>query len=186
MGAVSSLADRLQSGPLVGVVMGSDSDLPVVREALAVLDEFRVPWEARVLSAHRTPEQVSAWASSLAGRGVRVVIAAAGGAAHLPGVVAAHTLLPVIGLPVRSPALGGLDSLLSMVQMPAGVPVAVVGVDGARNAALLAVRILAAGDPALAGALAAYRERLARGVLERDARLRAEAAAPEGGGGTPR
>lgn len=202
MGAVSdlshSLADRSatpeQPGgrgrePLVAVVMGSDSDLPVVGEALSVLDEFGVPYEVRVLSAHRTPREVSAWASSLAARGVRVVIAAAGGAAHLPGVVAAHTVLPVIGLPVRGCAFEGLDSLLSMVQMPAGVPVAVVAVDGARNAGLLAVQVLAVADASLASALAAYRERLARSVLEKDERLRAAGpctqGAPAPGGARP-
>jgi 5-(carboxyamino)imidazole ribonucleotide mutase len=152
--------------------MGSESDREVVAPAGAVLDEFGVRWEWRVLSAHRTPEAAAEFARGAAARGVQVLIAAAGGAAHLPGVLAAWTTLPVIGVPVRSPALGGLDSLLSMVQMPPGVPVATVGVDGARNAALLGVAILALGDPALAEKLRAFRQRQAERVLKADARFR--------------
>lgn len=152
--------------------MGSDSDLPVVKQALDLLEEFTVPYEARILSAHRSPEAVADWARSLAGRGVRVVIAAAGGAAHLPGVVAAHTALPVIGLPIKGKALDGMDALLSMVQMPPGVPVAAVSIDGARNAALLAVQILAAADADLARRLDDFRARQAGAVLEKDTRLR--------------
>lgn len=159
--------------PLVGVVMGSDSDLPVVKQALDLLEEFRVPYEARILSAHRSPEAVAEWARSLAGRGVRAVIAAAGGAAHLAGVVAGHTPLPVIALPIRGRVLDGLDALLAMVQMPPGVPVATVAIDGARNAALLAVQILATADADLARRLDDFRARQAGAVLEKDARLRA-------------
>jgi len=162
--------------PRVAVVMGSDSDREVVAPAVAVLDEFGIGREWRVLSAHRTPEQAVAFARGAAEAGIAVIIAAAGGAAHLAGVLAAHTILPVIGLPVRSPALGGLDSLLSMAQMPPGIPVGTVGIDGARNAGLLAVAILALQDPALAGRLAEFRARQAQRVLDADARLRAEPA----------
>lgn len=160
------------SGPRVAVVMGSESDREVVSGAGAVLDEFGVRWEWRVLSAHRTPEAAAEFARAAAGRGLQVIIAAAGGAAHLPGVLAAWTTLPVVGLPVRSAALGGMDSLLSMVQMPPGVPVATVGVDGARNAALLAVAILALGDAELAERLRQFRARQAERVLAADERYR--------------
>jgi 5-(carboxyamino)imidazole ribonucleotide mutase len=144
------------SQPLVGVVMGSTSDRGVVQGALDELVRFEVAHEVRVLSAHRTPFDMLEWAAGAAGRGLRVVIAAAGGAAHLPGMVAAATTLPVIGIPVPLAHLSGLDSLLSIVQMPAGVPVATVGVGNARNAGLLAVRILAVGDPALTAAMARF------------------------------
>ena len=138
--------------PLVGILMGSDSDWPKIKAAAAALEEFDVPYEVRVMSAHRTPDLVQQYASTAAARGLKVIIAAAGGAAHLAGVVAAHTMLPVIGIPVPTELQGGLDSLLSMVQMPGDVPVATVGVGGggARNAGLLAVQILALADPALA------------------------------------
>lgn len=135
--------------PLVAVVMGSDSDWPVMEGAAQALAEFDVPYEVRVLSAHRTPHDMLAWSAEAAGRGLRVVVAGAGGAAHLPGMVASATPLPVIGVPVPLKHLDGLDSLLSIVQMPAGVPVATVAIGNARNAGLLAVRILAAGDPVL-------------------------------------
>ncbi len=157
--------------PLVGVVMGSDSDLPVLAEAVSTLDEFGVPCEVRVMSAHRTPADVAEWAAGAAERGLGVIIAAAGGAAHLAGVVAAHTVLPVIGVPVAGRVLDGLDSLLSMAQMPPGVPVGVVGVNGARNAALLAVAVLATADPELRRRLQDFRARQAAGVRERDRRL---------------
>ena len=137
------------SAPLVGVVMGSDSDWPVMEGAALALAEFGVPHEVRVVSAHRTPRDMLEWASAAAGRGLRVVIAGAGGAAHLPGMVASMTPLPVIGVPVPLKHLDGIDSLLSIVQMPAGIPVATVSIGGARNAGLLAVRVLAAADPAL-------------------------------------
>lgn len=135
--------------PAVGVVMGSDSDWPTMVRAAEALDEFGVAYEVGVVSAHRMPREMIDYADQAAGRGLRVLIAGAGGAAHLPGMLAAVTPLPVIGVPVPLAHLGGLDSLLSIVQMPAGVPVATVSVGGARNAGLLAVRILAAGDPAL-------------------------------------
>ncbi|MEH0110320.1 5-(carboxyamino)imidazole ribonucleotide mutase [Tersicoccus sp. MR15.9] len=134
------------SGPLVGVVMGSDSDWPVMRAAAEALDEFGIPYEADVVSAHRMPEDMIAWGREAADRGLRVIIAGAGGAAHLPGMLAAVTPLPVIGVPVPLKTLDGMDSLLSIVQMPAGVPVATVSIGGARNAGLLAARILAAGS----------------------------------------
>src|SRR6516165_6739861 len=132
--------------PVVGVVMGSDSDWPVMEAAVTALTEFGVPWEADVVSAHRMPREMISYGSEAAGRGLRVIIAGAGGAAHLPGMLAAVTPLPVIGVPVPLAHLDGMDSLLSVVQMPAGVPVATVAVGGARNAGLLAVRILGAAD----------------------------------------
>lgn len=162
------------SSPLVGVIMGSDSDWPVMRAASEALDEFAVPHEVSVVSAHRTPERMLAYARQAAGRGLRVVVAGAGGAAHLPGMVAAATVLPVIGVPVPLRHLDGLDSLLSIVQMPAGVPVATMSVGGARNAGLLAVRILAASDPALADAMAEFQADLVRAVEAKDATLQAE------------
>lgn len=160
--------------PIVGVVMGSDSDWPTMRGAADALDEFDVAWEARVLSAHRTPRAMLDWAEAAAGRGVRVVVAGAGGAAHLPGMVASATVLPVIGVPVPLAHLDGMDSLLSIVQMPAGVPVATVSIGGARNAGLLAVRILGASAPALAQRMAAFQAGLAESVAGKDAALRAE------------
>ncbi|GIW07755.1 MAG: N5-carboxyaminoimidazole ribonucleotide mutase [Dehalococcoidia bacterium] len=147
--------------PLVGVVMGSDSDLPTLEPATEVLAEFGIPYEIRVVSAHRTPVEMLEYGRTAHERGLRVLVAGAGGAAHLPGMLASVTPLPVIGVPVRSQALSGLDSLLSIVQMPAGVPVATVAIGGGRNAGLLAVRILAAADPALQTQMRAYQERLA-------------------------
>jgi len=158
--------------PWVGIVMGSDSDLPVMEKAAEVLREFGVPYEMRILSAHRTPEAALAYGRQSAERGLEVLIAGAGGAAHLPGVLAAVTPLPVIGVPVYTRALGGQDSLYSIVQMPRGIPVATVAIDGAANAALLAVRILALKNPPLRDKLMAYRERLAREVEAKDERLR--------------
>jgi 5-(carboxyamino)imidazole ribonucleotide mutase len=157
--------------PVVGIVMGSASDLEVMRAAADALDEFGVPWEIRVLSAHRTPDDTLDYARAAAERGMRVLIAGAGGAAHLPGVVAAVTTLPVIGVPVPLAALDGLDSLLSMVQMPAGVPVATVAIGGARNAGLLAVRILAASDPTLRKAVADFQARMGDKVRSADAEV---------------
>jgi 5-(carboxyamino)imidazole ribonucleotide mutase len=158
-------------GPLVAVVMGSSSDRQVMEEATDVLEEFGVTAETRVLSAHRTPEDMLAFGKGAAARGLRVIIAGAGGAAHLPGMLASVTPLPVIGVPVAVGTLNGLDSLLSIVQMPKGVPVATVAVNGARNAGLLAVRILAIHDPALAKAMAAFQEDLAAQAREQDAGL---------------
>lgn len=133
------------SAPLVGVIMGSKSDMPVMEACMAQLDEFAIPYEVKVASAHRAPDEVHEWAASAAARGMRVIIAAAGKAAHLGGVVAAYTLLPVIAVPMKTSDLGGLDSLLSMVQMPSGVPVACVAINGAKNAAILATQIIGAG-----------------------------------------
>jgi len=155
----------------VGVIMGSDSDWPVMKAATEALAEFGVSHEVRVVSAHRTPELMIGYAQSAASRGLRVIIAGAGGAAHLPGMVASATPLPVIGVPVPLRYLDGMDSLLSIVQMPAGVPVATVSIGGARNAGLLAVRILAASDEALRAKMTAYQDDLKRLVAEKDTAL---------------
>jgi 5-(carboxyamino)imidazole ribonucleotide mutase len=155
----------------VSIVMGSDSDLPVMRQAATALDEFGIEWEMRVLSAHRTPDDTLAFARSAIANGVQVIIAGAGGAAHLPGVIAAVTRLPVIGVPIALAKLDGLDSLLSIVQMPKGIPVATVAIDGARNAGLLAVRMLAIADPALGERLVDYAEGVAAEIREKDAKL---------------
>jgi 5-(carboxyamino)imidazole ribonucleotide mutase len=158
---------------LVGVIMGSDSDWPVMRAAAQALQEFGVAHEVSVVSAHRTPDRMLDYARNAAARGLKVIIAGAGGAAHLPGMVASATVLPVIGVPVPLAHLDGLDSLLSIVQMPAGVPVATVSIGGARNAGLLAIRILAAADPALAQRMATFQQDLAQQVLDKDAKLNA-------------
>ena len=156
--------------PTVAVIMGSDSDLPVMEGAVQVLEELCVPFELHVLSAHRCPEKVRSFARQAESTGLRVLIAGAGGAAHLAGVLASHTTLPVIGVPMPTTLMGGLDSLLSTVQMPSGVPVATVGLgtSGARNAAVLAAQILSLSDPQLKAALAAHRARLAEEVEGKD------------------
>jgi len=159
------------SDPIVGIVMGSDSDWPTMEPAAQALEEFDVPWEAHVLSAHRTPHRMLEWAGAAAGRGIRVVVAGAGGAAHLPGMIAAATPLPVIGVPRPLDLLDGLDSLLSIVQMPAGVPVATVSIGGGRNAGLLAVRILASGDAELRAQVERFQAELADSVVARDETL---------------
>ncbi|MDT7659453.1 MAG: 5-(carboxyamino)imidazole ribonucleotide mutase [Pseudonocardiales bacterium] len=169
-------ADRSDGGAVVGVIMGSDSDWPVMSAAAEALKEFGIAHEVSVVSAHRTPRRMLDYAESAAGRGLRVIIAGAGGAAHLPGMVASATPLPVIGVPVPLAYLDGLDSLLSIVQMPAGVPVACVSVGGARNAGLLAVRMLGASDPELRGRVAAQQAELEKLVLAKDAALRASLA----------
>jgi 5-(carboxyamino)imidazole ribonucleotide mutase len=156
---------------LVGIAMGSSSDLPTLRPAADVLEQFGVPHELHVLSAHRTPEAMAAYAREAHGRGLRVLIAGAGGAAHLPGMLAAHTPLPVIGVPVQSAALNGLDSLLSIVQMPRGVPVATVAIGGGANAGLLAVQILATSDQQLLARLLAYKAQLAQTARDQDAEV---------------
>lgn len=153
------------TAPVVGIVCGSRSDFPILEKAQALLTELGVPCELRVASAHRAPDLVARYAETAAGRGIRVIIAAAGGAAHLAGVIAAKTTLPVIGVPIPTPSLGGLDSLLSIVQMPRGIPVATVGIGNAENAALLAAAILALSDAALSARLAAYRAAQTSAVL---------------------
>ncbi|HEU4346155.1 MAG TPA: 5-(carboxyamino)imidazole ribonucleotide mutase [Actinoplanes sp.] len=158
--------------PMVGIIMGSDSDWPTMEAAAVALAEFEVPFEVGVVSAHRTVGKMVDYASSAAGRGLRVIITGAGGAAHLPGMVAALTPLPVIGVPVPLKYLDGMDSLLSIVQMPAGVPVATVSIGGARNAGLLAVRILGASDPALRRKMTEFQAGLEKLVAEKDAALR--------------
>ncbi len=150
------------SRPLVGIIMGSDSDWPTLKAAADVCVEFGVPHEVRVVSAHRTPVDMASYARSAHRRGLRVIIAGAGGAAHLPGMVASHTPLPVVGVPVKSKALKGLDSLLSIVQMPAGVPVATVAIGNGRNAGLLAVEILATSNPSLQRKVLGFKARMAR------------------------
>ena len=157
--------------PQVGIIMGSDSDLDTMREAAKVCEEFGVGCEVRVLSAHRTPHDAAEYAGSAETRGLRVIIAGAGGAAHLAGVVAGHTTLPVIGVPIKSAALNGYDSLLSIVQMPAGVPVACVAIDGARNAGLLAIQILATADPGLHERLQAFKAELVEKTRDKDRRV---------------
>ncbi|WP_028675667.1 5-(carboxyamino)imidazole ribonucleotide mutase [Salinispora arenicola] len=158
---------------MVGLIMGSDSDWPTMRAAAEALDAFGVPYEVEVVSAHRTPVRMIEYGRTAADRGLKVIIAGAGGAAHLPGMVASVTPLPVIGVPVPLKYLDGMDSLLSIVQMPAGVPVAAVSIGNARNAGLLAVRILGAGDPALLDRVVAYQADLEQVVAEKNAALRA-------------
>ena len=162
------------SKPLVSIVMGSDSDLEIMREAAKALDDFGIAWEMDVTSAHRSPDRSAEFARNAAGRGVKVIIAGAGGAAHLAGVVAAHTTLPVIGVPITS-VLNGLDSLLSTVQMPAGIPVATVAIGkaGATNAGILAAQIIALADEGVAEKMSAHKEKLAKGVEEKSKKMQA-------------
>jgi 5-(carboxyamino)imidazole ribonucleotide mutase len=159
----------------VAIVMGSKSDLPRLQAGIDALAELGIPHEVRVISAHRTPERAAEFARGAADRGLKVIIAAAGGAAHLAGALAAQTTLPIIGVPVNATALAGLDALLATVQMPAGIPVATVAIDGAQNAALLAAQILALSDPALAGRLRQQRQAMARKVEAADAAVAAPA-----------
>ena len=163
------------SNPLVSIVMGSDSDLEIMREAGKALEEFGIPYEIDVTSAHRSPDRTADYARKAAGRGIRVIIAGAGGAAHLAGVIAAHTVLPVIGVPIPSTSLNGMDSLLATVQMPAGIPVATVaiGKPGATNAGILAAQIIAQAEASIAKKLEAHKEKLARGVEEKSKKLKA-------------
>jgi len=150
--------------PIVGVIMGSDSDLPVMQEAAKVLEEFEIPYEITIVSAHRTPDRMYDYASTAKKRGLKVIIAGAGGAAHLPGMTAAITSLPVIGVPVKTRTLNGLDSLYSIVQMPGGIPVATVAINGAKNAGLLAVQILGAFDSEIGEKIAEYKQNLQNSV----------------------
>ena len=170
-----SLADKK---PLIGILMGSDSDWPLIQKTAEILRDFEVPFEVRVLSAHRTPDTAAQYAAEAESRGIQVLIAAAGGAAHLGGVIAAHTVLPVIGIPVAGGAVNGLDALLATIQMPAGVPVATVtlGSAGPVNAALFAVQILAAGNPGLRRKFHLYKAKLRLKVEEGNARVQAELA----------
>ena len=154
----------------VSIIMGSTSDLPVMEKAAALLDEFGIPFEMNALSAHRTPREVEAFATGAQARGIRVIIAAAGMAAHLPGVIASMTTVPVIGVPIKS-TLEGMDALLAIVQMPPGIPVATVGINASLNAAILAVQMLAIGDPALQARLADYKERLKQKIVAANAEL---------------
>ena len=158
--------------PLVGIIMGSSSDWETMRAAAEALDKLAIPYETRVVSAHRTPDLLFEYASTAQGRGIEVIIAGAGGAAHLPGMTASKTALPVLGVPVQSKALNGMDSLLSIVQMPAGVPVATVSIGGARNAGLLAVRILGSSDSRMRDRIEDFQRALERMVLDKDAALR--------------
>ena len=160
--------------PIVGVVMGSDSDWSVMSDAAQALKDFGIDHEVEVLSAHRTPEKMIEWGKAAAGRGIKVIIAGAGGAAHLPGMLASVTTLPVIGVPVPLSKLDGMDSLLSIVQMPAGIPVATVSIGGAKNAGILAARILGAFDEKLSAAMAAYSEDLKVQVAEKNAKLKSQ------------
>lgn len=166
------MADSTTTGARVGIVMGSDSDWPVMEAAAEAVAEFGVRFEVGVVSAHRTPQRMLDYARDAADRGIEVIVAGAGGAAHLPGMVASATPLPVIGVPVPLKYLDGMDSLLSIVQMPSGVPVATVSIGGARNAGLLAVRILGASDPALRGRMADFQRGLEQMVLDKDEALR--------------
>jgi 5-(carboxyamino)imidazole ribonucleotide mutase len=165
---------NLMSEPIVSIVMGSDSDLEIMREAAKALDDFGIPYEMDVTSAHRSPDRTAQYAKDAAPRGIRVIIAGAGGAAHLAGVIAAHTTLPVIGVPIPSTSLNGLDSLLATVQMPAGIPVATVaiGKPGATNAGILAAQILGLSDPQVALKLDDHKKKLASGVEEKSKKLR--------------
>ncbi len=157
--------------PLVGIIMGSDSDLPTMEGAIAQCKEFSVPYEVAIVSAHRTPDRMVNYGKTAAERGLKVIIAGAGGAAHLPGMIAAVTTLPVIGVPVKTRNLNGVDSLYSIVQMPGGVPVATVAINNAKNAGLLAIQILAAFDPQLSQKLTHYRQQLETGVMEKQSQL---------------
>ena len=166
--------DKGSTSPLVGVVMGSDSDLAIMQAAIDALQEFHVTCEVRILSAHRTPDDMLTYAHEAADRGLKVIIAGAGGAAHLPGMIASATPLPVIGVPVPISHLAGIDALLSIAQMPAGIPVATVAIGNARNAGLLAVRILGASDQSFRDAMKRFQAELANQVRDKDAKLQGE------------
>ncbi len=170
-----STGRTILSKPLVSIVMGSDSDLETMREAGKALEDFGIAYEMDVTSAHRSPDRTAEFARKAAARGIRVIIAGAGGAAHLAGVIAAHTTLPVIGVPIPSTSLQGMDSLLATVQMPAGIPVATVAIGrpGATNAGILAAQMIALADASVAKKLEAYKEKLARGVEEKSRKLKA-------------
>jgi 5-(carboxyamino)imidazole ribonucleotide mutase len=160
------------SKPIVGVVMGSDSDWPTMKEATGILDHFNIPYEKKVVSAHRTPDLMANYRKEARERGLKIIIAGAGGAAHLPGMLASHTTLPVIGVPVKTTALGGLDSLYSIVQMPNGIPVATVAIGKARNAGLLAIRMLGMTDDGLSEKLTAYHAQMAEESIQKTDNLK--------------
>lgn len=157
--------------PLVGIIMGSDSDLPVMEDAIKIFKEFNINYEVKILSAHRTPLQHSEYSKTAIKRGLKVIIAAAGGAAHLPGVTAAHTTLPIIGVPIKGKSLEGMDSLLSIVQMPPGVPVATVAINGAKNAALLAVQIISLIDDVILSKLMAYKQKMEESSMAKNQKI---------------
>jgi 5-(carboxyamino)imidazole ribonucleotide mutase len=158
--------------PLVGIIMGSDSDLEVMKEAANVLEEFGISYEIKIVSAHRTPDFMAEYGKTALERGLKVIIAGAGGSAHLPGMTASHTILPVIGVPVKSKSLDGLDSLLSIVQMPAGVPVATVAINGAKNAGILAAEIIATNDKKLQKQLLNFKERIKTESIQKNNKLK--------------
>lgn len=168
------MSAAISGKPVVGVVMGSDSDWSVMSDAVQALKEFGIEYEVEVLSAHRTPERMIEWGKAAAGRGIKVIIAGAGGAAHLPGMLASVTTLPVIGVPVALAKLDGMDSLLSIVQMPGGIPVATVSINGAKNAGLLAARILGTNDAQISATMFAYGESLKEQVAEKNAKLKSQ------------
>jgi len=157
----------MSSKPIISIIMGSDSDLPIMEKAFEVLDDLKVSFEVKILSAHRTPDEHARFSKEAQSRGIKVIIAAAGGAAHLPGVTAAHTILPVIGVPITS-KLKGIDSLLSIVQMPSGVPVATVAIDAAKNAAILAIQIIATGDPYFQEKLYDYKNKIRNESMQKN------------------
>jgi 5-(carboxyamino)imidazole ribonucleotide mutase len=157
--------------PLISIILGSDSDLPIMQETAQILEEFNIDYEIKILSAHRTPKEAFDFAQNAANRGVKIIIAGAGGAAHLAGIIAALTTLPVIGVPILGKSFDGLDSLLSMVQMPSGIPVATMAVNGSKNAGILAVKILACSNPELTKKLTEYQQKLAQTVSNKNSKL---------------
>ena len=161
----------MNSNPQIGIIMGSDSDLSIMQKAIDTCKEFEIAYEVKILSAHRTPGEHGEYSKTAASRGLKVIIAAAGGAAHLPGVTAAHTTLPVIGVPIMSKSLNGMDSLLSIVQMPSGVPVATVAIDGAKNAALLAIQIIGTSDENVQKKLIDYKMKMAEESMNKNKKL---------------
>jgi 5-(carboxyamino)imidazole ribonucleotide mutase len=158
--------------PVIGIIMGSDSDLPIMTEAAKILDEFNIAYEVKIVSAHRTPDYMAEYAKSAKSRGLKVIIAGAGGAAHLPGMTASHTSLPVIGVPIKSKSLDGMDSLLSIVQMPSGVPVATVAINGAKNAGILAAQIIATSDETVSKKIIDFKKRMFDESLSKNEKLR--------------
>lgn len=161
----------MPQNPLVGIIMGSDSDLPVMQKSIDAFNEFNIPFEVKILSAHRTPDEHAEYSKTAADRGLKVIIAAAGMAAHLPGVTAGNTILPVIGVPMKGKALEGMDALLAIVQMPPGVPVATVAIDGAKNAAILAIQIIATGNQELTDKLIDYKKKMAVESMKKNEKI---------------